>query len=135
MLNNDVSEASIKIAIMPGFSELVILINPRGEVTRKGLASIVMPWLYAPWLDAKEKGIIQIRVDGVTLRALLTELSQQYQQANVDFAPINDRTGDLDPDYDVLVNGQNYVTLPHSLDTELRDGDEVKVKMLWRWDG
>ena len=125
----------MKAAIMPGFSELTIIVNPTGEVTREGMPSIIMPWLYAPWPDAKGEGVIQIEVKGETLRALLAELSHRYKQANVDFEPINPGTNDLDFDYDVYVNDRNYVALPHGLDAELEDGDEVKVKILWRWDG
>ena len=47
----------------------------------------------------------------------------------------NPQTNDLDFDYDVLVNGKNYLALPHGLDARLADGDEVRVKILWRWDG
>ncbi len=125
----------MKIVIMPGFSELIIMVNPTGEVTRGGLLSIIMPWLYAPWPQAREKGIIEMEVDGNTLRALLAELSARYQAANVDFQPINPKTNDLDFDYDVLVNDQNYVALANGLDARLKDGDTVKVKVLWRWDG
>ena len=125
----------MKAVIMPGFSELIIIVNPTQEVTREGLLSIVMPWLYAPWPGAQERGIIEMAVEGDTLRALLTELSDRYKQANVDFEPINPTTNDLDFDYDVFVNDKNYTTLPHSLDAKLRDGDKVKIKILWRWDG
>jgi len=125
----------VKAVIMPGFSELIIVVNPTQEVTREGMISIVMPWLYAPWPGAKESGIIKMEVEGDTLRALLTELSDQYKQANVDFEPINPRTNDLDFDYDVIVNGKNYVALANGLDAKLKDGDTVKVKVLWRWDG
>ena len=69
----------VKAAIMPGFSELKIIVNPTGEVNREGLLSIIMPWLYAPWPNAQRKGIIQIELEGETLRALLTELSAQYK--------------------------------------------------------
>jgi molybdopterin converting factor small subunit len=125
----------MKVAIMPGFSELIVKINPAEKVTREGLLNIIMPWLYAPWPDAREKGVIELKVEGETTRALLTTLAEIYKQADVDFAPINPKTNDLDEDYDVLVNDKNYVTIPHGLDAKLRDGDEVKVKVLWRWDG
>ncbi len=133
--NNGPGKVTMKIVIMPGFSELIIMVNPTGEVTRGGLLSIIMPWLYAPWPQAREKGIIEMEVDGNTLRALLAELSARYQAANVDFQPINPATNDLDFDYDVLVNDQNYVALANGLDARLKDGDTVKVKVLWRWDG
>jgi molybdopterin converting factor small subunit len=125
----------VKAVIMPGFSELIIVVNPTREVTREGMPSIVMPWLYAPWLHAREKGIIETEIDGDTTRALLAELSVQYQAANVDFQPINPATSDLDFDYDVFVNGKNYVALADGLDAKLKDDDTVRVKMLWRWDG
>jgi molybdopterin converting factor small subunit len=125
----------MNVSIMPGFSELIVRINPAEKVTREGLLNIIMPWLYAPWPDAREKGVVELKVEGETTRALLTTLAEIYKQADVDFAPINPKTNDLDEDYDVLVNDKNYVTIPHGLDAKLRDGDEVKVKVLWRWDG
>jgi molybdopterin converting factor small subunit len=128
-------EVVVKTAIMPGFSELIIVVNPTRKVTREGLLSIVMPWLYAPWPHAREKGIIEMDIDGDTLRALLAELSARYTAANVDFQPINPKTNDLDFDYDVFINGKNYVALADGLDAKLKDADTVKVKILWRWDG
>lgn len=125
----------MNVSIMPGFSELIVKINPAEKVTREGLLNIIMPWLYAPWPDAREKGVVELKVEGETARALLTTLAEVYRQADVDFAPINPKTNELDEDYDVLVNDKNYVTIPHGLDAKLRDGDEVKVKILWRWDG
>ena len=125
----------MRAVIMPGFSELIIVVNPTQEVTREGMISIVMPWIYAPWPNAQEKGIIEMEIDGDTLRALLAELSAKYKEANTDFQPINPTTNDLDFDYDALVNGKNYVALADGLDAKLKDDDAVKVKMLWRWDG
>ncbi|MCJ7654041.1 MAG: hypothetical protein MUO97_01865 [Dehalococcoidia bacterium] len=125
----------MRVVIMPGFSELIIVVNPTHEVTREGMLSIVMPWLYAPWPNAQEKGIIEMEIDGGTLRALLAELAAQYKEANIDFQPINPTTNDLDFDYDVFVNSKNYITLADSLDAKLKGDDVVKVKMLWRWDG
>ena len=125
----------MRVVIMPGFSELIIRINPTKQVTRGGLLTIIMPWLYAPWPNAQEKGIIEMEIDGDTLRALLAELSARYKEANIDFQPINPTTNDLDFDYDVLVNCKNYVALTDGLDAKLKDDDAVKVKTLWRWDG
>jgi molybdopterin converting factor small subunit len=125
----------VRAVIMPGFSELIIVVNPTLEVTREGMLSIVMPWLYAPWPNAKEKGIIEIDVNGDTLRALLAELTARYKEANVDFQPISPTTNDLDFDYDVIVNGKNYIALADGLDAKLKDNDTVIVKVLWRWDG
>lgn len=121
--------------IIPGFSELLVFINPSKEVTRVGLPSIIMPWLYAPRPEAQKKGIIHINVLGETLRMLLEELSQRYKQTDVDFDPLDLQTNELDNDYEVLVNEKNYISLPDGLDEKLKVNDEVKVKMLWRWDG
>ena len=125
----------MRAAIAPGFSELFITVNPSGEVTRDGLLNLNMPWLFAPWPEARTKGVIEAEVEGETLRALLTFLAAAYKKAGVDFEPINPRTNDMDEDYDVLINGNNYITLPNRLDTKLEDGDKVKLKILWRWDG
>jgi molybdopterin converting factor small subunit len=125
----------MRAVIMPGFSELIIVVNPTHKVAREGMLSLVMPWLYAPWPEAKEKGIIEMEIDGDTLRALLVELSARYKEANVEFQPINSTTNDLDFDFDVLVNGKNYVALVGGLDAKLKEDDTVTVKMLWRWDG
>ncbi len=98
----------MKAAIIPGFSELLIFINPSKEVTRVGLPSIIMSWLYAPWPEARKKGIIHINVLGETLRILLEELSQRYKQTDVDFDPLDLQTNELDNDYEILVNEKNY---------------------------
>ena len=125
----------MRVAIVPGLVELRIKINPKGEVTRKGLPYIVMPWMFAPWPEAREKGVVEIAIKGETLRELLVELSDQYKRVNVDFEPVNSRTNDVDFDYEILVNGKKYVGLTQGLDTKLRKGNEVAIKMNWRWDG
>ena len=125
----------MRVVIIPGLVELRIKINPKGEVTRKGLPYIVMPWMFAPWPEAKKEGVIETTIKGETLKELLIELSDHYKQVNVDFEPINSRTNDVDFDYEILMNGKKYVGLPQGLNTKLRRGNEVVVKMNWRWDG
>jgi len=125
----------MRAVIIPGLTELRIMIDPTRKVTREGLPYILMPWMFAPWPDVKDKGVIEIEVKGETLRRLLTELSDRYKQANVDFEPVNPKTNDVDFDYDVFVDGKNYVGLSKGLDTKLRGGNEVVIKMNWRWDG
>jgi molybdopterin converting factor small subunit len=125
----------MKVVIIPGLVELRIKINPEGEVNRKGLPYIVMPWMFAPWPEAREKGVVEITTKGETLRELLVELSDQYKGVNVDFEPVNPKTNDVDFDYDVSLNGKNYIGLSKGLDTKLRGGNEVVIKMNWRWDG
>jgi molybdopterin converting factor small subunit len=117
---------TMKVVIMPGLSELKIIINPNGEADPEPYSS-ALPALYKPWPEAREKGFIEIEVEGQTLRALLAEVGHRYEQVNVDFEPICPITNDLKFDYDVFVNGENYVVLSHGLDAKLSDGDEVKV--------
>ena len=125
----------MKVVIIPGLVELRIKINPKGEVTRKGLPYIVMPWMFAPWPEAKKEGVIETTIKGETLRELLVELSDQYKRVNVDFEPVNPKTNDVDFDYDVSLSGKNDIGLSKGLDTKLRGGNEVVIKMNWRWDG
>jgi hypothetical protein len=125
----------VKVVIIPGLVELRIKVNPKKKVTREGLPYIVMPWMFAPWPEAKTKGVIELEIKGLTLRELLNELSSFYKKASVDFEPINSRTNDVDFDYEILVNGKKYVGLTRGLETKLRKGSEVVIKMNWRWDG
>lgn len=125
----------MRLAIIPGLVELRIKVEPKKKVTRDGLPYIVMPWMFAPWPELKEKGIIELEISSNTLRDLLNELSQIYKKANVDFEPINPKTGDVDFDYEVIVSGKRYIALRNGLDTKLRKGNEVVIKMNWRWDG
>ena len=125
----------MKVVIIPGLIELKIKVNPTKKVTREGLPYIVMPWMFAPWPEAKSKGVVEVEIKGLTLRALLNELSGFYKKASVDFEPINSKTNDVDFDYEILVNGKKYVGLPQGLETKLRKGNEVVIKMNWRWDG
>lgn len=127
--------SKMRVGIIPGLVELRIKVNPSKSVTREGLPYIVMPWMFAPWPEAKSKGVIEVEIKGGTLRALLTELSVLYKKANVDFEPLNPKTNDVDFDYEILVNGKKYIALTQGLDTKLKRGDKVLIKMNWRWDG
>ena len=119
----------MKIAIIPGCTELKIKVNPTGEVPREE-GECKIPWLYAPWPGAEQKGVVDIETEGDSLRAVLTEVSNHYKEADVDFDPIEPGTGEIHPDYDVSVNGKNYVSLRGGLDAALRTGDEVIINML-----
>jgi hypothetical protein len=125
----------MQIFIYPGFAELIVVVNPPADFQLKEPPTVIMPSLYAPWLDAREKGSVQLTIKGETLRDLLVDITEQFQKANTDFKPIDPKTNDIDFDYDVLVNGKNYVSLPLGLDAKLKDLDEVRIKMMWRWDG
>ena len=125
----------MRVVIIPSLTELRIKVNPAKQATREGLSNILMPWMFAPWPEAKNKGVIEAEIEGPTLRALLKELSVFYKKAGVDFEPINLKTNDVDFDYEILVNGKKYVDLPLGLETTLRNGSEVVVKMNMLWDG
>ena len=116
----------MRVAIVPHMDQLSVLVNSNGKVTPATYSSF-LPALYAPWPGAREKGFVEIDVEGDTLRALLAEVGTRYKQANIDFEPICPITNDLKLDYDVFVNGKNYVLLAHGLEAKLTDGDEVKI--------
>ena len=97
-----------------------------GEVAPQAHSS-ALSTLFAPWPDASEKGVIETEIEGETLRALLTEIGNRYKQARVDFEPICPRTNDLKLDFNVFVNGKDFILLPHGIDAKLRDGDELEV--------
>ncbi len=125
----------MKVYVLPGFSELIIKIDPSSPATREGLIFSGMPWLFAPWPEARTTGIIEIEVKGRKLRDLLNTLASSYKKAGVDFDPVIAGSNDVDSDYTVLLNGKNCAYIRQKLDTELKPNDEVKVKLLWRWDG
>ena len=108
-------EQTMRVVIIPGLVELRIKVDPTKESDSEGIT------LYCDALDVcsmargEKKGVIEIEIKGETLRALLIELSDQYKQADVDFEPVNPKTNDVDFDYDVSVNGKNYVGLPKAL--------------------
>jgi molybdopterin converting factor small subunit len=116
----------MRAVIVPHFEQLKVLVNPNGRVTPEA-NSPSLSTLYAPWPDAREKGFAEIDVEGDTLKALLAEVGTLYKQANVDFEPICPITKDLKLDYDVFVNGKNYVLLTGGLGAKLKDGDEIKI--------
>ena len=121
----------MKVAIVPGFSLLKITIDPAEGAGEDRVPATVMPWLYAPWPDARKKGVIEIEVAGETLRALLTEISARYRQANVDIEPVEAGKDEVNDEYYVYVNGQGYGAIPDGLDVELKTGDEVVVDITW----
>lgn len=125
----------MKLFILPGFSELIVMVNPVEKVTRGKLLNLKMPWLSAPWPESQKTGIAEVDMKGSTLRDLLTTITKEYERVSMEFYPIDTSIDDVDTDYDVLVNDKNYITLPKKLDTKLNDGDRVNLKMVWHWDG
>jgi molybdopterin converting factor small subunit len=118
----------VKVALVPHFEQLRAIVNCNSKVSQEAICASYLPGLYAPWPDARQKGFIEIDVEGDTLRALLAEVGARYKQANVDFEPICPITNGLSLDFDVFVNGKNHVLLAHGLEEELRDGDEVRIQ-------
>ena len=116
----------MKIAIVPRLEHLRVIVDSHGKVAPERSSSAIST-LYAPWPDAQKKGFAEIDVGGDTLRALLGEIGARYKRANVDFEPLCPITNDLKIDYDVFVNGTNFVLLAHGLESKLGDGDEVKI--------
>jgi molybdopterin converting factor small subunit len=116
----------MKVAIVPRFENLTVIVDSQGEVNPERSSSAIST-LYAPWPDAQEKGFAEIDVDGDTLRALLVEVGARYKKVNVDFEPICPITNDLKLDYDVFVNGKNFILLAQGLEARLNNGDEVKI--------
>lgn len=122
----------MRIAIVPQLEQLIILVNHDGLMASANHV-LSLPALFAPWPGSREKGFAEIEVEGDTLRAILAEVGSRYKQAGVDFEPISPITKDIKPDYDVFVNGKNYVLLDRGLESKLKDGDEVKVLSDTMW--
>ena len=114
----------MKAVIEFGFSELVIKVNPTNKIMEKAITN-VLPGIYAPWPEAKHKGTVELEIVGDTLRTLLTELCHNYQQVNSDFIPYDQNTNQVNLDYEVLVNGNEYSVF--GLDTKLKENDKIKV--------
>ena len=117
---------NVRVAIVPNFEQLKVVVNPDSKLTPE-VGSSSLSTLYAPWPDAWETGFAEIDLEGDTLRALLAEIGTRYKQAGVDFEPICPITSNLKSDFDVFVNGKNYALLTHGLEAKLKDGDEVKI--------
>jgi molybdopterin converting factor small subunit len=116
----------MRVAIVPNFEQLKIVVNPDSKLTLE-VGSSSLSTLYVPWPEAREIGFTEIDLEGDTLRALLAEIGTRYKQAGIDFEPICPITSNLKSDFDVFVNGKNYVLLTHGLEAKLKDGDEVKI--------
>ena len=58
----------MQVVIYPGFAELIIIVNPPVDFQLKEPPTVIMPSLYAPWLDARDKGSVNLTIQGETLR-------------------------------------------------------------------
>jgi hypothetical protein len=114
----------MKAVVRFGFSELIIEVDPTGKIIERSIIN-VLPGIYAPWPYAKNRGVVELEIGGDTLRALLTELCHSYRQVNSDFIPYDQNTNQVNLDYEVLVNGNEYSVF--GLDTKLKENDKIKV--------
>ena len=79
------------------------------------------------WEIFGQKGKVELEIQSPTLRSVLEELSNR-SQGRVEL--IDPRTGDVEIDCFLFINGSIHYSLPRGLDTELKNGDEVKITFL-----
>lgn len=75
---------------------------------------------------------INLKAERPTLRTLLQEVARK-SKGEVEI--INPQSGRVDDEYFILVNGRDFQTLPQGLETELSEGDEVGIGLLYFWGG
>ena len=75
---------------------------------------------------------ISLKAERPTLRTLLQEVTRK-SEGTVEI--INPQSGRVNDEYFVLVNGHDFQTLPQGLETELSEGDEVGIGLLYFWGG
>jgi len=115
----------MKVALVPYFAKLRIIVG--AKVGPGDVCTSYLPGMYSPWPEAREKGYITLEVKGNTLRAVLAAVGKSYTKAKVDYEPICPITHQLKTDFDVLVNGKNYILLPEGLDSVLKAGDRLEI--------
>jgi molybdopterin converting factor small subunit len=75
---------------------------------------------------------VDLDTEPATLRGLLQELTQK-SKGRIDL--IDPQSGDFNEEYIVLVNKHEFRNLPQELETELNDGDEVQIGLLYVLEG
>jgi molybdopterin converting factor small subunit len=75
---------------------------------------------------------INLKAERATLRTLLQEVTRKSEGTVEIINPQSERVND---EYFVLVNGRDFQTLPQGLETELSEGDEVGIGLLYFWGG
>jgi hypothetical protein len=65
----------MKVAIIPGPTDLKVVIDPGDDVNFK--PGLLIPGIYDDWPEARENGFMEMDVNGDTLRALLVEISKE----------------------------------------------------------
>lgn len=65
--------------------------------------------------------------EGTSLQALLVELAKSQ---TLSFTFIDPSTGDLEEAFLLFLNGEDYKSLPRRLDTPLKEGDKVEIRVV-----
>ena len=83
-------------------------------------------------VDIFGRSEVDIEADPATLKRLLQELTQN-SRGKVEL--IDPQDGEFNEEYIVLVNKHEFRTLPQELETQLSDGDEVQIGLLYVLEG
>ena len=75
---------------------------------------------------------LELSTDDATVRTLLEEVAQKGGGV---IRAIDPQSGMLDTEYFVLVNGREVQSLPHGLETQLKEGDEIGIGTNYFWGG
>jgi molybdopterin converting factor small subunit len=75
---------------------------------------------------------VDLGSEPATLRSLLQELTPK-SRGRIEL--IDPQGGEFNEEYIVLVNRHEFRALPQELDTELNDGDEVQIGLLYILEG
>ena len=83
-------------------------------------------------VDIFGRSEVDIEADPATLKRLLQELTQN-SRGRIEL--IDPQDGEFNEEYIVLVNKHEFRTLPQELETQLSDGDEVQIGLLYVLEG
>ena len=75
---------------------------------------------------------VDIEAEPATLRSLLQGLTQK-SRGRIEL--IDPQSGGFNEEYIVLINKHEFRNLPQELETELNDGDEVQIGLLYVLEG
>ena len=74
----------------------------------------------------ENKSEIEMEVDNLTIREVLTELSYRYGKKFKDEV-FDLQTNEVAPQNQILINGRHYRYLSNGLDTKLSEGDMLSI--------
>jgi len=83
-------------------------------------------------VDIFGRSEVDIEAAPATLKRLLQELTQN-SRGRIEL--IDPQDGEFNEEYIVLVNKHEFRTLPQELETQLSDGDEVQIGLLYILEG